>query len=242
VGFSEVVGTVSGLLAVFTFLTGAGSIRELRLLRTAAESPATARRRSRLRWVVWLSAPVFAVSLVVTWTQGQHGSDTGGARFLLLLAGGLLLVLYATVLRHSVSWGAFLVLCVAGLGGLGLLFGSISGGEEAEGVTAGLVLGAIIGLLGLAFRTAVPATRPAVRHSADTPPASADQVRQEKEILELARSRGGEVRVGEVALHTSLSLDEARALLDQLASRHFCERAQQPEGATVYRFPDFVTG
>jgi hypothetical protein len=210
--------------------------------RGAGDSPASVQRRSRLRWVLWLSVPVFAGSLVVTWIQGLRGSDTSGAQFLLLLAGGFLLVLYATALRHSMSWTAFLVTCLAGLAGLGWLFGSISRGEEAAGIAAGLVVGTIVALLGLVFRGPVPAAEPGRRYRAHDPYASADQASQEKEILELVRSRGGEIRVGEVALHASLSLDEARALLDYLADRRFCQRIQRPDGATVYSFPDFVTG
>ena len=63
---------------------------------------------------------------------------------------------------------------------------------------------------------------------------------REREILALARQCQGNVAVGEVALYASLSLDDARELLNQLAERGFCERRVEIGGAERYRFPDLA--
>lgn len=240
--FPEIVGVVSGLIAIFTFLTGATSARELRRPSSTGQGPLSPQRRSRLRLILWLSVPIFIISLVTTLSQGLQGSDTGGTQFLLLIGGAILLWLYATVLRQSISSALFLVTCVVVLGGLGLLFGAISVGEKAEGVTAGLIIGTGTGLLGLVFRTETPGiqssnNRPSLRRA---PRPDGDRATQEKEVLQLARRQNGEICIADVALLTSLSLDDARIVLDQLAERRFCEKKHLAAGAVVYRFPDFL--
>lgn len=239
--FPKIVGVVSGLIAIFTFLTGVTSARELRTSGSTGQGPRSPQRRSRLRLILWLSVPVFIISLVITLSQGLQGSDTGGTQFLLLLGGAILLRLYATVLRQSMSSALFLVTCVVVLGGLGLLFGTISAGEETEGVTAGLIIGVGTGLLGLMFRTEMSGiqsnnNRPSLRRTLRP---GGDGVSQEREILQLAQRQSGEVCIADVALHTSLSLDDARIVLDQLADRRFCEKKHLSGRAVVYRFPDF---
>jgi hypothetical protein len=144
-------------------------------------------------------------------------------------------------LHRSLSWEKFLSLCVVLLGGAGLIFGSISRGEEAAGLIAGVVIGAGVGLLGLPFRS--PASRPGggpPRAGAASDRAPSDQ--QEKEVLGLASRQRGQVRVSEVALHTSLTLDEAQSALERLAARDFCQKRSLPGGSTIYLFPDFLSG
>jgi hypothetical protein len=227
---SDLVGLVSGLIAIFTFLTGVTSVRELRRGGRAGGGPPVAEpRRARLRLVLGLSVPVFLVTSIYTLSQGLAGSDTGGAQFLLLVAGALLLAFYATALRRTVPWAVFAVVCAVALPALGLVMGSISRGEEAEGIASGLLVGVGVALLGLAFRGGTPGARPAAGPAPD----------REREVLGVVRARGGEVTVGDVALDTSLGLDEARAVLDQLAARGFCRREAAPGGAVLYRFPDF---
>jgi hypothetical protein len=99
--------------------------------------------------VLAISAPVFVIALVITLTRGLGGSDTGGAQFLLLVAGAALLLLYATTLQASMAWPRFFVICVVGLGAIGFLMGSVSRGEEAATALAGIFIGAGVGLFGL---------------------------------------------------------------------------------------------
>ncbi|MGQ0775325.1 MAG: hypothetical protein ACT4NY_13025 [Pseudonocardiales bacterium] len=239
--YREIVGVVSGLISIFVFLTGVTSARELRKPSITGEGSVSPQRRSGLRLILWLSVPVFIMSLVITLSSGLQGSDTGGTQFLLLIGGAILLRLYATVLRQSLSVALFLVTCVVVLGGLGLLFGTISAGEESEGAIAGLIIGVGTGLFGLFFRT----ERHGIQSRNNRPrlwrASRPDDTRalQEKEVLKLARQQSGEICVADVALHTLLSLDDARIVLDQLADRRFCEKRQLSGGAVMYRFPDF---
>ena len=247
----DIIGLVSGLLAIFTFTTGATSIGELR--RRTARRNATGQRggaagdetvggvsdrRSRPRLVLFLSVPVFLVSLVVTLSAGLNGSDTGGAQFVLLLEGAALLLLYATRLRRRLPWGSFLTLCMGILGASGWVMGTISRGEQVAGLLAGIVIGAAVGLLGLAFRGAGERTSPRSRGVAVKP----SRTEQEREVLRIARQNGGEISAAQVAVDTSISLDEAKIALEQLAERGFCERHVRTGGAIVYRFPDFLPG
>jgi hypothetical protein len=162
---SSLVGTLSGLIAIFSFVTGVTSIKDLH----RPSPPSTSRARSATRRaqdatrsrstegvqhsrslrVLAISAPIFFVALIITLMQGLGGSDTGGAQFLLLIVGAALLLLYATALHSSMSWPRFFAICVAGLGVIGFLMGSASRGEEAESTLAGLLIGAVIGLFGL---------------------------------------------------------------------------------------------
>jgi hypothetical protein len=160
---SSLVGTLSGLLAIFTFLTGVTSVKDLRrparlpasrsrLPGSRSRQPDEGAQRSRSLVVLAISAPVFVIALVITLTKGLAGSDTGGAQFLLLVAGAVLLLLYATTLRASMAWPRFFGLCVVGLGVIGFLMGSVSRGEEAATALAGIFIGAVVGLFGLFFQ------------------------------------------------------------------------------------------
>ncbi len=177
---------------------------------------------------------MFAVATVVTPARGSAGSDTGGAQFLLLLAGAVLSALCALRLRHAVTWPAFFGGTVVALGGPGLLVGSVSRGEEAESTLAGVVVGGGVGLLGWAFRSGTPGSgrRPDERR------------RSGRNVRCCARRAsaavGCRLSVGETALRTTLSMDEARSVLEGLATRGFRQRHQGPDGAVVYRFADFT--
>jgi hypothetical protein len=157
---SSLVGTLSGLLAIFTFLTGVTSAQDLRrparlpasrsrVPGSRSRQPDEGAQRSRSLVVLAISAPVFVIALVITLTRGLGGSDTGGAQFLLLAAGAALLLLYATTLQASMAWPRLFVICVVGLGVIGFLTGSVSRGEEAATALAGIFIGAGVGLLGL---------------------------------------------------------------------------------------------
>ena len=128
---SAAVGLVSGLIAIFSFLTGVSSIRGLRRPAGSGSSPAAERHRTRQWVVLGLSAPVFLVSMAVTLGRGlMSGDDTGGTRFLLLLLGAVFLWRYAVRWHASVPWPAFLLGGAVVLGALGWLFGTISAGSS----------------------------------------------------------------------------------------------------------------
>lgn len=245
----DIVGLLSGLLAIFSFSTGITSVAQLRRAsaresdteaRTAAGASSAGRpeRLLRARIILWVSVPVFVISLVVTLTAGLGGSDTGGAQFVLLLEGAALLLAYAQGMRRRMPWSRFLALCLVIIGASGLLMGVISRGEELEGLLAGLVIGACVGLLGLALPDT---TKPgSTRGGADGNQSPRPEL--EREVLRVARREGGEVSPAQVAVDSSMSIDDARLILDQLAERGFCRRDVRPNGAAVYRFPDFLGG
>ncbi|MDA0661347.1 MAG: hypothetical protein O3B08_00730 [Proteobacteria bacterium] len=263
-----VIGIITGLISIFTFVTGASSLQLLRAESRAAEGNAQQPRprprvyiRSRL--FVWLTFAVFVASLAATLAMGLSGGDVEGAVFVLLLLGGVGVAAFVLRFRHAISPLAFGVASTLVLGGVGFALGSVSRGEEAVDAVAGVVIGLCITGIAWLFRPddgpddgargevapAVPevapkaasAAAPATR--ASRAPAAVDSEREnarEREVLGLAAGQAGEVTIASVALHTQIPLDDARTLLDSLHERGFCERARTEQGATVYRFPDLA--
>lgn len=253
---SSMVGIISGLISIYSFITGTTTLRLLKqkpahIKKSADERSITTEQRSKRRMLVWVTAPIFLVSLMVTLSMGIVGSDIGGIMFLLLIISGLSAILYVRRFAGRLSWAAYLFINVALLGGLGFIFGSISTGEEVEALQMGLVSGIGVGLIsylltrktgssqitvsprGLTLIKSVNA--PSTQHErSDVSPQS------EKEILQLARKQNGEIRVTDVALHTEVSLDQARDILNSLADRHYCEKQTDERGSILYSFPDFL--
>lgn len=64
----------------------------------------------------------------------------------------------------------------------------------------------------------------------------------EKAILRTAKKNGGLVTPGEIAIESDYSSDDARAALEKLAAKGFCEMRVRPSGVIVYRFPEFIKG
>jgi len=62
----------------------------------------------------------------------------------------------------------------------------------------------------------------------------------EKTILRTAKKNGGLVTPGEIAIESDYSSDDARAALEKLAAKGFCEMRVRPSGVIVYRFPEFI--
>jgi len=62
----------------------------------------------------------------------------------------------------------------------------------------------------------------------------------EKTALRVAQKNGGFVTPGEVALECELSVDEARSLLEKLASKGHAEMRVRSSGVIVYFFPEFA--
>ncbi|MFP4509812.1 MAG: hypothetical protein ACLFNQ_06750 [Spirochaetaceae bacterium] len=65
------------------------------------------------------------------------------------------------------------------------------------------------------------------------------RVRQEKELLRVAKSEGGRVTPPVVALKSSCSIDEANTLLDSLVERGYAHIDVDDNGRIVYLFPEF---
>lgn len=164
----EVIGLVSGLLAIFSFITGVSSARDLFRRRTNGRKVAPRRVALRPGTVFWVSAPVFVVTMTFTLAAGLGGSDTGGAQFVLLVVAAILLLAYSTGLNRRLGWTGFLMLCIVVLGASGLLMGVMTRGEELQGLLAGIVTGAGAGLLALALPAAEGAAR--TRPPADRKP------------------------------------------------------------------------
>ncbi|MBN2874907.1 MAG: hypothetical protein JXM71_07420, partial [Spirochaetales bacterium] len=64
----------------------------------------------------------------------------------------------------------------------------------------------------------------------------------EKVILRTAKKNGGLVSPGEIAIESDYSTDDARAALEKLAAKGFCEMRVRPSGVIVFRFPEFASG
>ncbi|MDF2960110.1 MAG: hypothetical protein K0S39_1845 [Paenibacillus sp.] len=62
-------------------------------------------------------------------------------------------------------------------------------------------------------------------------------LRTEKEILNLAHTKGGILSVAEVAMNTRLSMEEAELVLDSFVKRNFVEIKVADSGAVFYEFP-----
>jgi hypothetical protein len=61
----------------------------------------------------------------------------------------------------------------------------------------------------------------------------------EKTVLRVARANGGFVTPGEAALEGDMSVDEARKLLEKMASKGNAEMRVRSSGVVVYFFPEF---
>jgi hypothetical protein len=62
----------------------------------------------------------------------------------------------------------------------------------------------------------------------------------EKTILRVARANGGFVSPGEAALEGDLTIDDARKLLEKMASKGNAEMRVRSSGVVVYFFPEFA--
>jgi hypothetical protein len=60
-------------------------------------------------------------------------------------------------------------------------------------------------------------------------------------ILKSAKENHGTVSPGQIALEARVSTEKARAELERLSSKGFCEVRVRTSGALVYTFPEFVT-
>ena len=235
----SIVGIISGLIAIFSFATGINSLTAIRRLRRAPDGSAPAESRPVIRRFL-VALPLFVVSIAVTAAMGLSGSDTGGIMCLLLI-----LCLLVVLSFHWLGIGRVLALRVYGpisttaIAGMGLLFGSISRGEEGFGLAAGIAIGAGAWLITALTRrpNETPAGRTSARHT-DEGTHSGANADCERIILEIASEQNGRLRVTDVALKSKLSLDEASEALKGLVRRKYCCEEKVESGAVTYRFPD----
>jgi hypothetical protein len=64
-------------------------------------------------------------------------------------------------------------------------------------------------------------------------------VDREKEVLKVAAGHGGNVTVLQIANETSLSIEEARTALDNMAKRGYVQLLVDENGILRYEFPEF---
>lgn len=255
-----VIGIVTGLISIFTFLTGATSLQLLRAESRATDGdkqkpPPRPRVYVRSKVLVWLTFAIFIASLGITLKMGLSGGDVEGAVFVLLLMGGAGVIAFVLRFRHTVSPLLFGVVGTLVLGGVGFALGSVSRGEESVDAVAGIVIGMCITVIAWLFRpgneagngvgpdvvldVAPAAADAALDTDSERAPAAVDGD-QERAILRHAAEHAGEVTTASVVLETQLSLEDARTLLDNLHEKGFCERTRTESGATIYRFPDLA--
>jgi hypothetical protein len=236
----SIVGTITGLISIFTFITGFNSLAELRKQQRFATHQHRRSSRVLVRRLM-VVVPVFAVSIFITASMGLAGSDTGGIVSLLLLS-SLLVSLGSKWLGLSgdSSVRVFGVAACIGITLLGFLFGTISRGEEVFGLVAGIAIGAGTWLI-LAF------THRQQRISEGSQQTSREKENQhqqtgntdmKKEILKVVSQQQGVVRVTDITLKTRISLADAKKTLDALTEQGFCDKERLASGATTYHFPD----
>lgn len=240
----SLVGVISGVISIFTFLTGVNSVRFMRAEARAdsGQGPRWAGPRVFVRSRVWIVVVflIFLASMAVTLAEGLAGSDTSGARFLLLLLAGSGLIIFVLRLSRSYSVLSYGLFSIVALTAAGYVIGSVSVGEEAEDAAFGLFIGICVAGMAWLFRPAdqaPPYSAPVAERRQGEGVVSGDV---ERKILQFAAQEAGEVTVTNVALGTDLSLEDARTCLESLHQRDFCERKRTEQGATIYRFPDLV--
>ncbi|QDG53852.1 hypothetical protein FIV42_24845 [Persicimonas caeni] len=73
-------------------------------------------------------------------------------------------------------------------------------------------------------------------------PSRQSSEREQREALRMARDMNGHLTVAELALDTSLDIDAARTLLDELVDDGVADLQLTDSGSRVYVFPAFVDG
>jgi len=137
---ASIIGMISGLIAIFSFMTGMTSLPKLnRQPRPSGGGSSLSPSHPRGRFLI--SIPVFVVSLIITALLGMNGSDSGGIMFFLLVLAAISSFVYVFALHRSVSQVIFALLNIVGLTVVGFAFGSISRGEEATGIIMGMLAG-----------------------------------------------------------------------------------------------------
>lgn len=236
------VGIISGLIAIFSFITGVNSLAAIRRVRRSAQGASPGATRPAMRKLL-LALSVFVVSIAITAAMGLAGSDTGGIMCLLLILCLLTVVsLHWLPACRRISLSTWGPITGIGFAAIGLLLGSISSGEEVFGLSAGILTGVgawvVAGLTRRSDKRAAGSTL--APRAADDPTRSGSTAGWERVILEIAAAQGGRVRVTDIALKSELSLDQASEVLGDLVRRNYCRQESADSGAVTYRFPDLA--
>ncbi len=239
----SIVGTITGLISIFTFITGFNSLAELRKQQTSATHRHGRSSRVLVRRLM-VVVPVFAISIFITASMGLAGSDTGGIVSLLLLSSLLVSLGFQWLgLRGDPSARVFGMVACIGITLLGFLFGAISRGEEGFGLAAGMAIGSGTWLI-LAFtqrQQSTPEGSQQVSREGESQHEQTGYTYMEREILKVASQQQGVVRVTDITLKTGISLADAKKTLDTLMEQGFCDKESLASGATTYRFPDITS-
>lgn len=117
-----------------------------------------------------------------------------------------------------------------GMFGIGCIYDAVTLSRQVQEANVRYEVEARVrGELGYGYGTAAYATN--ARAKSEDP---------EKTVLRVARANGGFVTPGEAALEGDMSVDEARKVLEKLASRGNAEMRVRSSGVVVYFFPEFA--
>lgn len=126
----------------------------------------------------------------------------------------------------------FLWLFTGGLGGLGCVYDLVTLSKQVRqaNLQASIEAADTLGMLGSGYRHDYQAALP--RKGPERPETAA---------LRVARTNGGIVSPGELALESDISVEESRKILDSLVSTGVAELRVRTSGVVVYFFPEFST-
>jgi hypothetical protein len=154
--------------------------------------------------------------------------NVGIAYFLWLISGCGVLGLqrfYLGKIGTGILW-----MCSGGLCGIGAIYDAVTLPRQVQEANVRYEVEARVrGELGYA---------PAYSHSYAAPQPKPED--PEKTVLRVARKNSGFVTPGEAALEGDMSVDEARKLLEKMASKGNAEMRVRSSGVVVYFFPEFA--
>jgi len=157
-----------------------------------------------------------------------------GIAYLLWLIGG-----FGVLGLHRFYLGKFptgiLWLCSGGLGGIGALYDLFTLSNQVR--LANLKKGHVV------INTSQPST--IYIHGLPTGnPANTSRPSEtiERTILRVAKSNGGMVSPGEVALEGDCTIDQARKVLEGMAGKGLCDMKIRSSGVIVFMFSEFQSG
>lgn len=234
----SVIGIVTGLAAIFTFVTGYRSLAEFR----AAQERRPPEVRVRFPRLIYVYGAVFAVLIAVTLAMGLSGDDIGGFMAFMLSLAAAAVIGYEVWLRQRWSPHRFGLVAAVGLVAISLVTAPITRGEEGFAIAVGVVIACGAWAI-IVFQHRLETRRTETGVPPRTaPPSLAPQTEPsiERTILEIAAAKNGTVRATDIALGSELSLDQAAEALDSLCARNHCRKTVRDNGATVYEFPDLV--
>ncbi len=238
----SIIGIITGLAAVFTFVTGYRSLAEWRATWSQTQGRPT-EPVFPVKGRYYIIFALFGALIAVTASAGLSGSDSGGITSLLLGLAFLLVIAFEMRLRKSVSGVFFGAIIVGVLAGSGFLFGSISHGEELFGLTTGLIIGVgcwLILLFGAATAGAEADTSLRTSKPAQEALTKENSAAAERAVLRIAAQQDGKVRISDIALNTEMTLDDAKQVLENLVAKGYAQKETTASGVVVYAILDLL--